>query len=406
VIGVACWLIYRWKATAVPRWQWGLPGITLPLAALGFLALLSLGWQCFQQTCNLTAILRLSLLLALFWWVYLFILNERPSLLWVVVVIIIFQSLVAIGQFLFQQDLGLQLLGEWELNPAETGTSVVMNDGRRWLRSYGLTRHPNMLSQTLVLCMLCLLALAPSKLALKPPTIDQRQKYGGRPPVVGRLLMLAVFLLALGGVFVTLSRWAWACLAVGLLIYVSPSVSRFMRERRLPPVSKSLYGPALIIVMILGVGGALYGGVVVGRFFHLNNPVESRSLWERERDVAISLTLIQQHPWTGVGFGNYLAQAVRMDWWAEPVHSVPLHFGAELGLPGIGLWLILLAAPLLPDNAWRNRTVWNYPPGIAVLLVFGLFGLLQPGPNPLVEVRGALLAGFVLSICPSIFSRV
>jgi O-antigen ligase len=191
-----------------------------------------------------------------------------------------------------------------------------------------------------------------------------------------------------------------------LFLFALPAIRSLVRERRLPVISRSIYRAMLIVLFVLGVGGVLYGSVVVGRFFHLNNPIESRSLWERERDIAISLALIRQHPWTGVGFGNYLAQAVRMDWWAEPVHSVPLHFGAELGMLGVALWLLLLGAPLLSTNVWRSCTAWKGPPAINILLAFGMLGLLQPGPNPLIEVRSAILAGLVLSICPCIFSRV
>jgi hypothetical protein len=406
LISVVCWLVYRWEAAGVPRWQWGWLGITLPIAALGLLALLSLGWQCVQQVCNLAAALRLLLLLALFWWVYLFILNERPNLLWTLVVIVALQSLVAIGQFLLQHDLGLQLLGEWELDPLKNGISIVIHNGQRWLRGYGLTRHPNTLSQTLILCLLLLLALAPVKLDRRPTTDDRSLEYCGRPSSVGRRLIPAVCVLGLGGVFVTLSRWSWVCLAIGLLIHALPFLRRFIRERSLPPVPQSVYWSILAVTLVLALSGFLYGGAVLGRFLDLSNPIESRSLWERERDVAISLALIREHPWTGVGFGNYLAQAVRRDWWAEPVHSVPLQIGTELGLPGLALWLLLIAAPLLPYNARTNDTAWTDPSAMAVFLAFGLSGLMQPGPNPLVEVRSALFAGVVLSICPSIFSRV
>jgi hypothetical protein len=401
-LSVGCWLVYRWGTADLPRWQWGWWPISVTMAALGLFALLHLTWQCVQQACDLAAILRLLLLLALFWWVYLFVLNERPNLFWLLVLIIAVQSAIAIGQFFLQHDLGLQFLGELNLNPEEIGTTVVMNNGRRWLRSYGLTRHPNTLSQMLVLGLMLLLAMVPLFNDPRRPTADRQQQNGRRPLPVGGRFIAAVFALGLAGVFVTLSRWSWVCLAVGLLVLTNPFVRRFLRKRQMPSIPKSVAWFGLAGVLVLVIGSVVYGDVVLGRFLNLNNPIENRSLWERERDVVISLTLLQGHPWTGVGFGNYLNQAVRLDWWAEPVHSVPLMLGAELGLPGMGLWLALIIAPLLRRDAFSDDKVAV----TAVLLVFGLLGLLQPGPHPLYEVQSALLAGLVLSICPSISSRV
>jgi len=57
--------------------------------------------------------------------------------------------------------------------------------------------------------------------------------------------------------------------------------------------------------------------MIVGRTAELETPVESRSLWERQRDTGIALRLVAEQPLTGVGLGQYLPAARRYDAWAE-----------------------------------------------------------------------------------------
>ena len=81
--------------------------------------------------------------------------------------------------------------------------------------------------------------------------------------------------------------------------------------------------------------------------------VEIRSADERAGLEAGAWTLIREHPWLGVGYGNFsLAlwqrQPAAMAAYPiyQPVHRVPLLAAAELGIPGALLWLILAARPL------------------------------------------------------------
>ena len=90
-----------------------------------------------------------------------------------------------------------------------------------------------------------------------------------------------------------------------------------------------------------------YGRQLATRFFDLNTAVEARSLFERLRDVRIAWTLIWDHPWTGVGLGNYLASARQIDRSARVVHNVPLLVTAEMGVLGGVLWLWLGLAPIV-----------------------------------------------------------
>ena len=374
LLSVAAWLSDR----AVRGRLWALRGgprrVAWPLLALAALGAFSLAGQCAGGGCDAAAAARLALLLAHLAWVYLYVVNERPPLLPIVAAVILLQSTVALGQFITQQELGLAVLGEPALDPQLAGVSVVMRGAERWLRAYGLTNHPNVLAGTLVPLLLLLPVLAHDR------SLKQR-----------RVLPL---LLALGcaALFTTLARWAAVCFALGLGLNLIPWLATGVRHRRwtVTPFGLSM---ALAVVLAVGLMAVIYGDAVVGRAVALETPVESRSLWERERDTAIAARLVADRPLTGVGLGRYLSHARAVDRWAETVHNIPLLMGAELGLPGVLLWLVLLVAPVA-----RRDALGRHAPQTALWLSFWLLGLLYPAPQPLLELRSALLAGLILGL--------
>lgn len=372
LISIAAWLLHRRATTGLGALSWGWTRPGLPLALLTGVALLSLARSCFGDACDAAGIARLALLAGHGVWVYLYVVNEKPNLFWIVAAIIVLQAGAAIGQFVRQRELGLGFLGEPVLDPAIKGVSVVMRGPERWLRGYGLTNHPNTAAGTLVTALLILPLCAP------------------RPGARGRVAAGLVFVLGVAGLLTTLARWAAVCLAVGLAVHALPWLRAAAGGRRPPRHLVATAGlVALVGLLFLGV----YGDAVVGRAAATETPVENRSLWERERDTQIAWRLLVAEPWTGVGFGQYVAAARVHDAWAEVVHNVPLLWGAELGMAGLLLWLWLVAAPVLRRGAFSR-----YAPYTALWLGFWLLGLLYPAPHPLFELRSALLAGLVTGL--------
>jgi hypothetical protein len=372
VVSVAAWGLGRWGERGAQPFDWGWRRVNWPLVALALLGLANILLGCAAGAC-LPSLLRLLLLLAHLAWIVLYIANERPPLLWVVGGIILLQSVVAFGQFISQSDLGLALLGESTLDPAVSGTSVVMRGPVRWLRAYGLTTHPNVLAGTLVTLLLIL------------PVLD---RLDGSRRRRARQLLFAVGFAAL---LTTLSRWSAVCLLLGLAINVAPWLAARWRGRQVArPFAVSML-PVVGLLALLFF--ALYGDAVTGRAVALETPVESRSLWERDRDMAIALRLITAEPVTGVGLDGYLPAARAHDAWSGLVHNVPLLLGAELGLAGIVIWLWLVAGPVL-----RRGALGAYAPETGLWLGFWLLGLLYPAPHPLFELRSALLAGLAAGL--------
>ena len=375
------------------RWQWGWRQITLPLAGLTLLGLVSIGWSWLEAGTRLpplgfsdTAFQLLSL--ALVWATYLFLVNEKPSLTWPLVAVVVIQSLVGVAQFVRQSDLGLTMLGELDLDPAVSGVSVLMTNGQRWLRAYGLTGHPNLLAALLAPLMLYLLS-------------DARRVAGWQ-----RWTLLGVVGLGGAALIATASRAAWLAFGLGLALWLASlwSERRWPAVNATPASAKSRKSRRSAVAAVVVVGGlallflAVYGPLLVTRFIDLDTSIEARSIFERERDWGIAVQLIGQHPITGVGMGGYLLAARTVDQAARLVHNVPLLVTAELGLLAGLLWLWLTAAPFaaairLGKRGWQRLTS-GLAPWVAVITM----GLFHGLPWINTGWRAAILMALILGI--------
>ncbi len=373
-VSVMAWLAARARAGSLRTINWGWGRVSWPLAALAAVASLNTTIHIFSEDGSLSTLLRLLLLLVHLAWVYLYVTNERPALLPIIAAVIAIQSTVAIGQFITQRDLGLYWLGELALDPSISGVSVVVRGSELWLRGYGLSINPNTLAGTLATLLAMLLALG-------------RDLSGGP-----RRLGAAVFALGVAGLLTTLSRSGALCLGVALAFNLLPWLWDGLRHRRWGGLP--LGGGAWVAAaLITGLFAAVYGDTISGRVVDLGTPTESRSISERGRDTAISLAVIAESPLLGVGLGEYLNVAQSYDPEAKLVHTVPLHLAAEIGIEGLLVWLWLVAAPLL-----RRGALSRYAAVSGLWLTFWLFGLVQTAPNPLYELRSALLAGLVAGV--------
>ncbi len=302
--------------------------------------------------------------LGVVWFVYLFIVNEQPKLTWPLALVVFIQGGVGVAQFVLQRNLGLAALGELALDPEVRGVSVLMTEeGQRWLRAYGLTGHPNLLAALLTLLLLLLL-------------LDLPKYHGGR-----RALLVGVCGVGVLGLLATVSRAAWLAFGVGLVVWalgiglMAPASNSSTSSRP----TQSIAGRVAWVLVPIAAGAAFvvfYGRQLATRFLDLDTAVEARSLMERLRDVRIAWTLIGDHPWTGVGLGNYLANAWLLDRSARVVHNVPLLVTAEMGVLGGLLWLWLGLAPIVAVvRGWiggRRELVSQVAPWVA-LLTIGLF---------------------------------
>ena len=111
------------------------------------------------------------------------------------------------------------------------------------------------------------------------------------------------------------------------------------------------------LALVLGLGAL----VSPGWHARLGAATENFVGGERALARAAGWDLVHQHPWLGVGFGNYRTAALGRasvtgitDQLSRDAHSIALTVWAETGVPGLALW-VLLHATLLRALLRRAR---------------------------------------------------
>lgn len=241
-------------------------------------------------------------------------------------------SILASLQVAHQGSLGLKLLGEFQVDPASSGTVIVQAGNIRWLRPYGLLPHPNILGGFLVIGLLGAFGWS----------LSEQKKYW--------LLGVVIFIFGLWSLFLSFSRSAWLALAVGLLILLTLTFKTWLFDR------------SRLIRVIAILGGSLVAG---GLFFLLYQPflsaraglsdesVELRSVSDRNVYNQIAIDAIKKSPILGTGIGNfpwystdYIAKKTKFDLRGQPVHNIYLSAWSELGVTGLGLFLLIVGTAI------------------------------------------------------------
>lgn len=345
--------------------------ITLPL--LGLVALSWIGAATGLDT-RLTAYhsVRFTLLLG----VYLFLVNDRLTPIWVVIPLglgILLQTVVGYEQFTLQRSLGLAEWGELTLNPAVSGISILNDGNQRILRAYGLTEHPNILGGFFAVGLLFLLGyfLASS---------NSRR---------ARALVLPPLILGVIGLLLTFSRAAALAFLVGAALLLFFAAWRARTEVwELPGIVLALGLMLAAVTMPIIVNRQLIGERIGVANSFSDNPLEQRSFAERVALIESAARVFVGHGIVGVGNGALPLAMFKLDdqfpkqYNLQPAHFVLLDVMAELGVAGGFLWLWLLAAPVVV--LWRRkgsaaRDPW-FVTTAAVMLALTVIGFLDYYP--------------------------
>ena len=333
--------------------HFGLPGLTVPLLLLPIAALLSVHWATDPA---LAAHFATRLLLLFF--LYLAIINAPISTIIVqagLAIVVVVQGLTAVLQFWQQHHLGLAWLGEIPIEPV-SGLSILVVNGRIWLRAFGLTPHPNILGGYLAAFLLIV--------------ATRFLETNGR----ARWLWAGTAVLGLGGLLLSFSRSAWVGLFIAgliLLIYLMGQAETRQRYLR-------LIMPLTIIGLVALVAFAwTQRDLLFSRLQRPDNVQETRSMSERQTLNQIAFRIIQEHPWRGVGAGqisyhmdNYTDEYPSVA--PQPVHNMPILLTAEFGILGGLLWLWLTLYPLvITAQLWRQgqRSLWTLSLALALLVL-------------------------------------
>lgn len=293
---------------------------------------------------------------------YLFIVNEVHKPSWVLVPIglqILFQSVVAIAQSQAQSSLGLTALGELALDPQRSGVSVILANGQRFLRSYGLSDHPNILGGCLAFGLVLMLAVT---------------LYGSRKQ---SLLSALVFLIAFPAMLMTFSRSAWISFFVAgsFLVTVGAAARHEDIVRR----------AAILGVLSLFVAAPFIQKNIAlfqSRAPSANVPSD-QSLKERAYLLNAGNLIFVEHSAIGIGLGAS-PLAMKRYYPEFPVNYQPPHYALltaamETGLPGGVFYLLLGFMPfLIFALKWK---VYSSQPmivgSVALLLAMTVVGLFD-----------------------------
>jgi O-antigen ligase len=256
---------------------------------------------------------------------------SAPPPRWIIITLaalLLVHGIIALIQVSIQGSLGWGMLGELRLDVAQSGISVLLVAGDRWLRPYGFLPHPNVLGGFFSVATL---AVAGWVLA---------------PDARGTTRYVLVLCLCVGfyALLLTFSRGAWLGFAVGGLVAL-PYVWR--QWRRLLP--------ALVALVIVG-------GVFVGQYYPLlltragvgQANTEMRSIADRVVYTRIAQIAIAERPLTGHGANNYPWYAANYlfyntdyDLRGDNVHNIYLGIWSDLGVIGVGLFMAMLTCGLL-----------------------------------------------------------
>ncbi len=200
------------------------------------------------------------------------------------------------------------------LDPSIRGASVVqLADGLRVLRAYGTLPHPNILGGFALLSLLGPVGLY----------------FAGEKPNYAALVLFSLGVILVG---LTFSRAAW----LGLLAFIFLLIlkSKFLDRKRLFLLVSTFALTAFLTLYPLR-------DLVFTRLSNAPVATEQLSAFGRSWLTGQALTMIRQHPFTGVGVGSFV---IELSTYAvegaliEPVHNLFLLVGAELGIIG---WIFL-----------------------------------------------------------------
>ena len=282
----------------------------------------------------------------------------------------VFQSVIAITQFMTQGSLGLKYLGESPLAPAMSGIAAFFVDGVKIMRAYGTTPHSN------VLALYLFIALG----AFYSIVIYQKRAWYWH---VAHIVILWAF-------FLTFSRVIVGLWALGFMITVC--AFKFSSGRgpsgetdgtgfpglglKAQTVSHNAHKIFWTTITMAVLFVAVYWPYVANRsvISTSDEAVQLRVLYNQE-------SLAGGQNVFGLGMGNFVPWLMTQNLHLgreiyQPVHNIYLLIYSEVGIVGIALFILFLAF-LLYDFYKRLEFKKLYHFSFALIivsvLVFGLF---------------------------------
>lgn len=314
--------------------------LSLPLLAfVGVLAVSLVGAQSYRE--GLPELIKWLQVLLLYWCVAAVLPQNRSG--WLIA------GLLAAG-------LAQALLGTVQF-VTQSGPEAFVLLGR-FMRAYGTFRQPNPYAGYLGLVAPFAISLALwawfglARRTLVPHTGAAYQ----RQVRILRVVLPAAAVVISLGLLLSWSRGAWLAFAVSIAVVI------LAHTRRAAPVVLVTITLAVVFAVVFGLVDLLPVSLVnrIGELQQFIGLVNIRSIEVTDANFSVieriahwqaALGMWADHPWLGVGIGNFATAypAYNLPRWYEPLghaHNVYLNFGAEAGLLGFVAYLALWIACL------------------------------------------------------------
>lgn len=287
---------------------------------------------------SLYAWLKLGLLAALFCYVKSEVTAVIRYLRRFLPIALTYSSLLAIAQVVKQGSLSgpWYFLGERWFTIATPGIAKAQALSRLLLRPYATFPHPNVLAGFLVVSLIFVFAA---------------KKGGKKDSPTGKWIVLGLSSLAIA---LSFSQSAW-------LIAILAIIVQLVRKYRKQAIPWALVSATLGLWLFWAV------------------PMEKESIAQRNIISQAALTIMKDHPTTGVGLGNFipnLDRLVRGDQvfsspflFLQPVHNIFLLAGAETGLLGLCVLAWLFGKAI---RAAKRKGMVSAAFALSAILLLGL----------------------------------
>ncbi len=267
------------------------------------------------------------------------------------------QSFIAFGQYTSQKSLGLRYLLESPLSPETAGVAKIVIEGIKMIRPYGSLPHPNLLAAFFILSIFCFYFL----------WLNKKHSF------IKNCFLLTVFCLLLFALGLTFSRLIIFTFLLASLIYF---IFLFWRVIQMP--DKELFKRIVSVFLLFIVFCCLFTVLAwpeISSRWSISLTEQSVSLRTFYNQTAFSI--IKEHPWLGIGLGNFVWEIREIlhllsAWLHQPVHNIYLLIASETGLIGLVFFLIFILKALWPERGQSpsRRPMFNY------CLVFVIFSFL------------------------------
>jgi len=265
----------------------------------------------------------------------------------------LFQSIIAIGQFINQKSLGLRFLLESPLNPEISGVAKIMVNNIKMIRAYGTFPHTNILAAFLLISIFFLYFI----------WLNKKHSFAFNSLLI---IVYGILIIALGFTF---SRTIIFVFLISSIFYF---IVCFRRNR------KKIFALFILFIILNSLFIILAWPEISNRF---QVSLTEQSIGLRSFYTQISFLVIQEHPWLGIGLGNFVWEIRQMldllsSWGHQPVHNIYLLIGSEIGLIGLIIFIMFLFILIRQFREQREEDIEQYYLLLIIIcgiLVIGLF---------------------------------